>query len=800
MERAAAFTSADDAVFRDGLGERRRVTDPLGQEARELLCIRGELSAVPAFEFALRERVSRLASFRHAYFAQVRSVERLTEPEATLGVVSDRVDGIRLSELFACAAARGLNLDVNAALCLLRQLVPAVAKLHETAQDVAHAGLGPERIIVTPNARLVITEYVLGSALEQLRYSQERYWKDLRIALPRSAGLPHFDQRADVTQIGVVALSLILGRLLRDDEYPSRIGDVVASAWAVSPKGGFEPLPAGIRGWLGRCLQLDARNSFANAIEANAELEQVLSDSEYIGLPASLVSFLARYHGSDAIDQYASEGAPAPVAAPAGAAREGEPRGEFPFAPPAAISSVPGSVIAQFLEETTSSPAPSDDMLTLAASVTARPKAVTPAPKMVPQVPVPPKPEAPAPTGAMTGAAPAAMPAPVAVASPASVAAPLAFKPPAAAASKAQAPQAPRPPAPVAPKTDDSADAVFAHAALPEATRDMFGGQTAAPSGRSKTWMAVAAAAVVLVAVGVPLTRSLRSPAPAAPTTGTIDIATNPPGATAVIDGQPSGTTPVTLTLHAGSHTLELRGMGEPRTIPLMIAAGTQVSHYIDLPKPAPSVGQLNVHTEPAGATVTVDGVKRGTTPMLVPDLSPGDHVVSLDSDAGSYKQTVTIDSGGVASLMVPLSGAAGAPASGWVSIASPIELQLREGDRVLGTSLSDRIMLPVGKHDVELVNDTLGFRASRSVQVASGKLSPLKVDVPNGTMSLNALPWADVWLDGERIGETPIGNFAVPIGTHEVVLRHPELGEQHHKVAVSLKEVARVSVDLRKK
>ena len=45
--------------------------------------------------------------------------------------------------------------------------------------------------------------------------------------------------------------------------------------------------------------------------------------------------------------------------------------------------------------------------------------------------------------------------------------------------------------------------------------------------------------------------------------------------------------------------------------------------------------------------------------------------------------------------------------------------------------------------------------------------------------MALNAQPWADVWVDGERVGETPIGNVAVPIGPHEVVFRHPQLGEQ---------------------
>ena len=36
-------------------------------------------------------------------------------------------------------------------------------------------------------------------------------------------------------------------------------------------------------------------------------------------------------------------------------------------------------------------------------------------------------------------------------------------------------------------------------------------------------------------------------------------------------------------------------------------------------------------------------------------------------------------------------------------------------------------------------------------------------------------------------IGETPIGNYSLPIGSHEVVLRHPELGERRQTVMVGV-------------
>src|SRR3954454_42411 len=299
MDPAIASAPAPTPVaFEDGLGLRRLALDRARNETVEMLCLRGDLTAVPSFEFALRERVSHLAAFSHGCYGRVRSVERLKDPASTLALVSDVTVGVRLSEMLRCAEAAEVTLDIDAALCLLRQLVPAVAMLHENMPDIAHGAIGAERLVVTPNARLIVVEHVLGSALEQLRFSQERYWRELRIAVPRSAGLPRFDHRADVTQLGVVALSLILGRRLHEDEGPSRLGDLVSSAWAVSARGGLEPLPAGLRAWMMCALQLDARNSFESAIDAQEELERVLGESDYLAAPASLEAFLDRYRAA----------------------------------------------------------------------------------------------------------------------------------------------------------------------------------------------------------------------------------------------------------------------------------------------------------------------------------------------------------------------------------------------------------------------------------------------------------------------------------------------------------------------
>ena len=47
-------------------------------------------------------------------------------------------------------------------------------------------------------------------------------------------------------------------------------------------------------------------------------------------------------------------------------------------------------------------------------------------------------------------------------------------------------------------------------------------------------------------------------------------------------------------------------------------------------------------------------------------------------------------------------------------------------------------------------------------------------------------------------MGVTPLGNIKVPIGSHEIVWRHPTLGERKRVVQVTAKTPVRVGMDFR--
>jgi hypothetical protein len=136
---------------------------------------------------------------------------------------------------------------------------------------------------------------------------------------------------------------------------------------------------------------------------------------------------------------------------------------------------------------------------------------------------------------------------------------------------------------------------------------------------------------------------------------GELVVQSRPLAARVTIDGEDHGITPLTAELPAGSHVLEVRvGKSEPRVIPVLIRPGVQSGIYVELQSVA-TVGGLEVRSAPATARVSVAGQYRGTTPLVLKDLPPGDIEVLLQSGNRQVRQTVRIEPGITSQLVVPL-------------------------------------------------------------------------------------------------------------------------------------------------
>ncbi|MBI3185874.1 MAG: protein kinase [Myxococcales bacterium] len=87
------------------------------------------------------------------------------------------------------------------------------------------------------------------------------------------------------------------------------------------------------------------------------------------------------------------------------------------------------------------------------------------------------------------------------------------------------------------------------------------------------------------------------------------------------------------------------------------------------------------------------------------------------------------------------------------------------------------------------------------SVQGSSARLHTraAAADRGEGFLTVDAVPWANVWLGGRAIGETPIDSYPAPVGTHNVLLVNPETGKRAtRRVKVQQGKTAFLKVDLR--
>ncbi len=125
---------------------------------------------------------------------------------------------------------------------------------------------------------------------------------------------------------------------------------------------------------------------------------------------------------------------------------------------------------------------------------------------------------------------------------------------------------------------------------------------------------------------------------------GSLDVLTNPPDATILLNNKDYGTSPNTIgKLLIGEYTLTLQKAGYgtiTKTITVTENATTEVNETL------PSGIAVTLTSTPAGASVYVDGVSAGSTPINT-TLSFGIHTIKLINGKKEVTEIITVSQGG---------------------------------------------------------------------------------------------------------------------------------------------------------
>jgi hypothetical protein len=285
---------------------------------------------------------------------------------------------------------------------------------------------------------------------------------------------------------------------------------------------------------------------------------------------------------------------------------------------------------------------------------------------------------------------------------------------------------------------------------------------------------------------------------------GSVVVTSTPPGATVHVNDVVVGTTPYKGDLEPGAHRVAVKQGDTTWSEEIAISRDAEAAVHVAWPteRTAPATrvktGMLRITTEPSGLHVSVDGRPRGASPLTVANLAAGTHKVTVTGRGGVTTREVSLGDGETSSLLISTAAPAPTLASGWFSVVLPVPAQIYERGVLLGTTDVPRIMVPAGLHQLEIVNAALGLKTQRSLQVVEGRTAVLDIEVPNGVVAINALPWAEVSVGSRALGQTPLANVPLPIGHHEIVFRHPELGERRRSVVVTVGQKVRVGIDMR--
>ena len=245
----------------DGYGTRRIEQDPRFGRV-EVLDVSAAL-ATPADEQAIRTRAGRFTDGKAPMLA---TIHRIARHGNTLSVTTAAPEGVTLEDVLGALEFGTVTMSDQSILELACTTVRAVGAMHELPGAPAHGALTPAHVLFCRAGGVLLTGALFGDALQALQHNREQLWREFAVALPPSASLPRFDQRADVAQLGALVLAMLLRRTLTSEEYPRGIAELVGVATANIDASAASP--SALRMWLQHALQLHTKATFGSAVDA----------------------------------------------------------------------------------------------------------------------------------------------------------------------------------------------------------------------------------------------------------------------------------------------------------------------------------------------------------------------------------------------------------------------------------------------------------------------------------------------------------------------------------------------------
>ena len=266
---------------------------------------------------------------------------------------------------------------------------------------------------------------------------------------------------------------------------------------------------------------------------------------------------------------------------------------------------------------------------------------------------------------------------------------------------------------------------------------------------------------------------------------GSISVETSPSGADVYLDGNYRGRAPLTISgLWPGDYTISAEMNGYRTYITTTsVSSDTHSSVYCSL-SPVSRSGALYIISSPADATVILDGMYKGKTPLTISNVAAGNHILQLDSaNYYDWKSTVDVPEAETRTVSATLNPMPSST-TGWVYVSSsPGGASVTLDGKAAGqTPVSGSLKLntvAAGEHTVTL--ERSGYQrytattsvSPNTVSEVSAILVPESTPSGTGSMSVSSSPsGANILVDNNFIGISPLTAHDMTAGDHIVTFR----------------------------
>jgi len=286
---------------------------------------------------------------------------------------------------------------------------------------------------------------------------------------------------------------------------------------------------------------------------------------------------------------------------------------------------------------------------------------------------------------------------------------------------------------------------------------------------------------------------------------GRIEITTTPVDATVLVDNTKVGDhSPVSLERAPGPYTVSVTRDGYVRNDQnVEVHAGQPLQLAVTL-EPSPDTG-FELTSEPPGGLVWLDGApiqgaagQQARTDFRAFRIAPGHHLLEIKGENRfkPWRQDVEVEPGAIQKVhatLIPASGATTATGSGKTPSRAEAAVppppapappspppgppaQTHEAVVAPPPPSSPHVPRHKKAHDLGPDDGSDGAAAS-----ADDESSPKSDRGGDCTMTVNSVPWSEVWIDGKNTSQhTPVVDFKIPCGKHKLAFKRSDMQIDH--------------------